>query len=167
MSVFFDRAGFVARLDELRNRYGLSKGEFADRVGMAQIFSRYKEPKPGAKERKIQAPSVDTLLSIASVFHTSVDWLLTGNDPCVSAQQPLRVEDGKDWIRLPEHDPRRLSQPDREALEDTLLVLRSPEIEGGYSESLYNNIKSFAHSVRRERQLAKKVEAKKGRVNGP
>ncbi|MBI4798260.1 MAG: helix-turn-helix transcriptional regulator [Desulfarculus sp.] len=81
MSVFIDKAGFLERLESVRRSAGLSKGEFAQRVGVAQIFSRYSEPKPGQKERKVKAPSVETLLVIAAEFHTSVDWLLTGRAP--------------------------------------------------------------------------------------
>jgi transcriptional regulator with XRE-family HTH domain len=75
MSVFFDKDGFLERLELLRLASGLSKGEFAQRVGVAQIFSRYAAPKPGQKERKVKSPSVETLLTIAREFNTSVDWL--------------------------------------------------------------------------------------------
>lgn len=83
MSVFFDKDGFLERLELLRLASGLSKGEFAQRVGVAQIFSRYAAPKPGQKERKVKSPSVETLLTIAHEFNTSVDWLLTGQEPLI------------------------------------------------------------------------------------
>lgn len=81
MSVFFDRAGFLERLEELRQRSDLSKGDFSKKAGVSQIFSRYAEPKPERKERKIKTPSTATLLQISKEFKVSVDWLLTGQEP--------------------------------------------------------------------------------------
>ncbi|MBU2549629.1 MAG: helix-turn-helix domain-containing protein, partial [Proteobacteria bacterium] len=68
-SLYFDKTGFLERLEVLRSASGLSKGDFSARVGVAQIFSRYAPDKPGQKERKIKAPSVETLLRISQEFN--------------------------------------------------------------------------------------------------
>ena len=92
MSVFFDKDGFLGRLEKLRIQAGLTKGEFSQRVGVAQIFSRYAPPKPGGKERKIKAPSTETLIRISNEFNASVDWLLTGKEPTPAAPPQLTIQ---------------------------------------------------------------------------
>ncbi|MBF0529498.1 MAG: helix-turn-helix transcriptional regulator [Deltaproteobacteria bacterium] len=92
MGLNFDKIGFLERLDQLRRIKGFSKGEFAEYVGVAQIFSRYTPAKPGQKSRKIQAPSVEALLTIAEKFNTSVDWLLTGRDADPEVNRPETPE---------------------------------------------------------------------------
>lgn len=71
----------MQRLEHLRKRSGLNKGAFSDEVGVKQIFSRYADPKPGSRERKVKAPSTDTLLRISERFNVSIDWLLFGREP--------------------------------------------------------------------------------------
>jgi transcriptional regulator with XRE-family HTH domain len=131
--------------------------KYGDGATNQQDLSRYEKGKV--------RPPVDMLVALSNTYGVSADWLLTGQTPQTNGQDalPLQSDSGKDWISMPQHDPRPLSQPDRAALEDALLVLRSPDIEGGYSESLYNTINSFAHSIRRERLPQKGTPQKRGR----
>lgn len=150
----------AARLKEARKRLSMTQTAVADLIGLPpQYIQRYEA---GEVE-----PPLGVLAPLARIYTVSIDFLITGVDSSPNGQAvlPLRTEGGKDWISMPAHDPRPLSQPDRAALEDALTVLRSPEVEGGYSESLYNNIKSFAHSVRLERQLTKSSPYKGGKKN--
>ena len=69
----FDRNGFVERLELIRTKNGLSKGEFAEKIQVKDAIGRY-------KSGYIKFPSAETLLRISSIFNVSVDWLLNGKE---------------------------------------------------------------------------------------
>ena len=71
---FFNREGFVERLELIRAKSGLSKGDFADKIQVKNAIGRY-------KSGYIKVPSVDTLLRIHQIFDVDVTWLLTGKGP--------------------------------------------------------------------------------------
>lgn len=57
------------RINELRTRSGMSQTELANRLGVTRSSVN-------AWEMGISIPSVQNLVEIAQIFHTSVDYLL-------------------------------------------------------------------------------------------
>jgi len=76
----FNANDFLNRLERLREEHGLSKGEFCQRVGIKNLFSRYKPAKKGQTSRKIKEPKEETLEKIAREFNVSVEFLRGAED---------------------------------------------------------------------------------------
>lgn len=61
------------RMKSLRNEYGISQQELADRTGLTYAaISMY--------ERGLRDPSTETIIKMADVLHCSVDYLLGVTD---------------------------------------------------------------------------------------
>ena len=61
------------RMKSLRNEYGISQQELADRMGISfAAISMY--------ERGLRDPSTDNIIKMANILHCSVDYLLGVSD---------------------------------------------------------------------------------------
>ena len=81
-----DEKSTADRLKEIRTRNGLTQDDMAQAVGV-------KQQTWGGYERGKSNPSVEVLRSISEGFDVSVDWILTGVAPTVSANQKAgRIE---------------------------------------------------------------------------
>ncbi|MGN0635526.1 MAG: helix-turn-helix domain-containing protein [Acutalibacteraceae bacterium] len=66
--------GLAERLQQMRQRYGLSQKVVADRLGISpSVVSGY--------ETGARVPSADVLLKLASLYHCSTDYLLGKDVP--------------------------------------------------------------------------------------
>lgn len=115
-----DLKGLAARLKAVRESFGETQASVGEAVGLTQ--SHVQRYEGGALE-----PPLAYLAWFAARFSTSVDYLLTGHEPCheeIGQQAPAF---GRDWIRLPAHDQRPLGEEERGLLEKAAAVLRCPE----------------------------------------
>lgn len=77
-------AGLSEKLKELRNKFGLSQKQVAERLGVSpSIVSGY--------ETGERTPSTEVLLALSRLYHVSTDYLLGRN---LSAQKTLLDLDG-------------------------------------------------------------------------
>lgn len=68
------------KLQELRIKRGLSQQEFAKKLGVSSTtLYRY--------ENGINEPSIDTLIKMADIFGTSVDYLIGAKTPMLDLKQ--------------------------------------------------------------------------------
>lgn len=66
------------RIQMLRKQQGLSQEELADRLGLSRQAI-------GKWESGNATPNIDNLLELSDIFHTTADYLLTGQEPPVPA----------------------------------------------------------------------------------
>lgn len=81
------------RLIELREKNHLSQSAVASRLGVTSaLISAY--------EKKERNPSIDKLIALADIYHTSTDYILgrTVTDPCSTIIEVRDLSDAK--IRL-------------------------------------------------------------------
>lgn len=72
-----DKEGIGARLRTVRKEYGLTQDQFAERVGYSKTQVHYAE-----KGRVI--PSNVYISKVATAFHISIEWLMSGEGNMVS-----------------------------------------------------------------------------------
>lgn len=147
MPDFFKKEIFFKCLLRLWEQSGLSKMDFYDKIGIRNAFSVYAPAKPGQKQRKVNAPSVETLLKISNEFHVSVNYLLTGVEDSPTEGHPAP---GKDYVDLPAWNQAPLDDEERELMGCALDVLRSGDKLPNVATALETSIKSLRDTVERD-----------------
>ena len=73
---------FLQQIVRISEIHGLKfPSEFEKKIGMRGAVSSWEPLDKKGFPKKYSIPSVDTLLKIKNLFHVSVDWLLTGEEP--------------------------------------------------------------------------------------
>jgi hypothetical protein len=147
MPELFQKDIFFSSLQRLWEESGLSKMDFYDKIGIRNAFSVYAPAKPGQKQRKVKAPSVETLLKISKEFHVSVNFLLTGREPYAEAPQ---LPAGKDYVDLPLWNQALLVERERLLVNWTLEVLRSGDLLPKAATAMESNIEALRDAVERD-----------------
>ena len=72
--MLFDVKAFSQRLKDLRQKEGLTQEQLADIVSVSANYL-------GKLENGTRSPSLDILIQLSSLFHVTLDFLVTGNQP--------------------------------------------------------------------------------------
>ena len=133
------------RLKEARLSTGFTQKQVGQQLGIAQSsINRWEtgkdEPPPGG------------LVALATLYAVSIDWLLTGHDPCATPVVLAPIP-GQAIIRLPRGDPEPLSDDHADLLEKAVVVLRAEGSAEHYAGSLAANIDSSYKGVLQARLL--------------
>ena len=148
----------AGRLKQIRTTAGKTQTALGAILGLAPAYiQRYES---GTIE-----PPLAYLAWFAQHFQVSIDWIMTGQEPCAEGAQ---LPAGKDYVDLPLWSQERLAASERNLINWTLEVLRSGDLLPKAANALESSIEALRDAVERDAKRPRApAREDKGGQGGP